>query len=123
MKAQIVEQVEFFSEAELENLEFLPEELEAIEAERVPDLDSISFEDIAEDLEAVLEGNAFSRPQQFPIHQLPPELKLEIMKHMTWERYQALRRVMNLPDPSPPLRRRMMANSLAARLQQTRKRR
>lgn len=55
MKAQIVEQVEFFSEAELESLEFLPEELEDIEAERVPDLDSISFEDIAEDLEAALE--------------------------------------------------------------------
>lgn len=55
MKAQIVEQVELFSEAELESLEFSPEELEAIEQERVPDLDSISFEDIAEDLDAVLE--------------------------------------------------------------------
>jgi hypothetical protein len=30
MKAQIVEQIEFFSEAELESLEFVPEELEAI---------------------------------------------------------------------------------------------
>lgn len=56
MKPQIVEQVEFFSEAELESLEFVPEELEAIEAERVPDLDSISFEDIAKDLEAYFEG-------------------------------------------------------------------
>lgn len=56
MKAQIVEQVEFFSKAELESLEFVPEELDAIEAERVPDLDSISFEGIAESLEAVLEG-------------------------------------------------------------------
>jgi hypothetical protein len=55
MKAQIAEQVELFSESELESLEFVPEELEAIEAERVPDLDSISFEDIAEDLEAAFE--------------------------------------------------------------------
>ncbi|MFB8788293.1 MAG: hypothetical protein U7123_05455 [Potamolinea sp.] len=57
MKAQIVEQIEFFSEAELESLEFLPEELEAIEEERVPDLESISFEDIAEELEAYFEGD------------------------------------------------------------------
>ncbi|KAB8315763.1 hypothetical protein SD81_030920 [Tolypothrix campylonemoides VB511288] len=56
MKAQIVEQVEFFSEAELQSLEFVPEELEAIEAERVPDLDSISFEEVAKDLEAYFEG-------------------------------------------------------------------
>jgi hypothetical protein len=56
MKAQIVEQIELFSEAELESLEFLPEELDAIEEERVPDLDSISFEDIAEELEACFEG-------------------------------------------------------------------
>lgn len=55
MKAQIVEQVELFSEAELQSLEFTIEELEAIEQERVPDLDSISFEDVAEDLAAVLE--------------------------------------------------------------------
>ncbi len=53
MKAQIVEQVELFTEAELESLEFVPEELEAIEQERVPNLESISFEDIAEDLEAI----------------------------------------------------------------------
>ena len=57
MKAQIVEQIEFFSEAELDSLEFVPEELEAIEKERVPDLDSISFEDIAEELEAYFEGD------------------------------------------------------------------
>ena len=57
MKAQITEQVEFFSEAELESLEFVPEELEAIEAERVPDLESISFEEVAKDLEAYFEGN------------------------------------------------------------------
>jgi hypothetical protein len=56
MKAQIIEQVEFFSEAELESLELVPEELEAIEAERVPDLDSISFEDIAKDMEASFEA-------------------------------------------------------------------
>lgn len=55
MRIQIVEQVELFSEAELESLEFVPEELEAIEAERVPDLDSISFEDIAKELEAYFE--------------------------------------------------------------------
>ncbi|MHC5717061.1 MAG: hypothetical protein ACYTX0_34340, partial [Nostoc sp.] len=55
MRPLIVEPLELFSEAELESLEFLPEELEAIEAERVPDLDSISFEDIAEELEASLE--------------------------------------------------------------------
>jgi hypothetical protein len=57
MKAQIVEQIELFSEAELESLEFLPEEVEAIEEQRVPDLDSISFEDIAEELEAYFEGD------------------------------------------------------------------
>jgi hypothetical protein len=57
MKAQIVEQIELFSEAEQESLEFLPEELEAIEEQRVPDLDSISFEDIAEELEAYFEGD------------------------------------------------------------------
>ncbi|KAB8315761.1 hypothetical protein SD81_030910 [Tolypothrix campylonemoides VB511288] len=56
MKAQIVEQVEFFSQAELQSLEFVPEELEAIEAERVPDLDSISFEEVAKELEAYFEG-------------------------------------------------------------------
>ncbi len=55
MKAQIVtiQQVELFTEAELESLEFVPEELEAIEQERVPNLESISYKDIAEDLEAI----------------------------------------------------------------------
>jgi hypothetical protein len=57
MKAQIVEQIELFSEAELESLEFLPEELEAIEEQRVPDLDSISFEEVAKDLEVYFKGN------------------------------------------------------------------
>ena len=57
MKAQIVEKIEFFSEAELESLEFLPEELEAIEEQRVPDLDSISFEEVAKDLEVYFKGN------------------------------------------------------------------
>ncbi|MDZ8096501.1 MAG: F-box protein [Nostoc sp. DedQUE05] len=56
MKAHIVEQVEFFSEAELESLEFVSEELDAIEKERVPDLDSISFEEVAKELEAYFEG-------------------------------------------------------------------
>ncbi len=60
MKAQIVEQIELFSEVELESLEFVPEELEAIEQERVPDLDSLSFEDIAEDLEAILKTDVIS---------------------------------------------------------------
>ena len=57
MRGQIVEveQIEF-SETELEDLEFTPEELEAIEEERVPDLDSISVEDVAENLQASLEG-------------------------------------------------------------------
>ncbi|WP_292753864.1 hypothetical protein [Nostoc sp. NMS4] len=41
MTAQIIEQFELFSEAELETLEFLPEELESIEAELIPDLESI----------------------------------------------------------------------------------
>ncbi len=80
MIAQVIEQVEFFSEAELESLEFVPEELEAIEAERVPDLDSISFEDIAKDMEAYfkgdikgvgLEGNVTSKPKPKPISPQP----------------------------------------------------
>ncbi len=143
MKAQIVEQVELFSEAELESLEFLPEELEAIEEQRVPDLDSISFEDIAEELEAYfegdmegaelegrggevyLEGNKFSRPSspRPRPRRLPPEIWLQIMPHMTWERYQAVRRVMGLPDATPAERRRMMNNSLTARLAASRRRR
>ncbi len=48
-----ISQVELFTEAELESLEFVPEELEAIEQERVPNLESISYKDIAEDLEAI----------------------------------------------------------------------
>lgn len=73
MKAQIVE-LELFTQAELESLEFVPEELEAIEQERVPDLESISFEDIAEDLEAILEAdnprmNALSDPEYLRIGQ------------------------------------------------------
>lgn len=56
MKVQLDKQVELFSEAELESLEFVPEELEAIEGERVPDLDSISFEEVAQDLEAFFKG-------------------------------------------------------------------
>ncbi|MFN6480408.1 hypothetical protein [Nostoc sp. DedQUE07] len=63
MRTQIVEQIELFSEAELESLEFVPEELEAIEAERVPDLDSISFEEVAKEMEAYfeVEGSVISR--------------------------------------------------------------
>ncbi len=58
MKARIVEQIELFSKEELHSLELLPEELEAIEAERVPDFESITFEDIAEDLGAVFEQDS-----------------------------------------------------------------
>jgi len=61
MRTQIVEQIELFSEAELESLEFLPEELEAIEEQRVPDLDSISFEDIAEELESSFEAEGLEK--------------------------------------------------------------
>lgn len=56
MKAQIVEQVEFFSEAELESLEFSLEELDAIEEERVPNLESISFDEVAKALESSFEA-------------------------------------------------------------------
>ncbi len=59
MKAQIVEQVEF-SKAQLQSLEFVKEELDAIEAELFPGLDSISFEDIAEDLEAAFEQDGMA---------------------------------------------------------------
>lgn len=79
MKAQIAEQVEFFSEAELESLEFVPEELEAIEAERVPDLDSISFEEVAKDLEAYFEGDIQeARLERLP--HLPNELWTLILR-------------------------------------------
>jgi hypothetical protein len=79
MKAQIVEQVELFSEAELESLEFVPEELEAIEEERVPDLDSISFEEITEALEAALETNGL--PSNF--FRLPPELAYRVFRYLS----------------------------------------
>ncbi|MEH2258255.1 hypothetical protein [Nostoc sp.] len=58
MKTEIVEQVELFSQEEIESLELLPEELEAIEAELVPNLENIYFEDIAEDLEAAFEQHS-----------------------------------------------------------------
>ncbi len=57
MKAEIVEEVEFFSQEEIENLELWSEELEAIEAELVPNLENISFEDVAEELEACFQEN------------------------------------------------------------------
>ena len=52
---QTLEQIELFSEAELEYLQFLPEELEEIESEQYPDLESISLEEVAKDLEAFFE--------------------------------------------------------------------
>ena len=51
-----VELFEPFSEADLEYLEFLPEELEKIESELYPDLEDISFEDVAEEMEAYFAG-------------------------------------------------------------------
>ncbi|QFS52757.1 hypothetical protein [Nostoc sphaeroides] len=57
MTTQIVENLELFSEAQLEALEFLPEELENIESELYPNLDSISLEVVAKDLEAYFEGD------------------------------------------------------------------
>jgi hypothetical protein len=56
MTTQIVENLELFSEAQLEALEFLPEELENIESELYPNLESISLEEVAKDLEAYFEG-------------------------------------------------------------------
>lgn len=55
MTVQIVEQIEYFSPGELEILEFLPEELENIESELYPDLENISLEEVARDLEAFFE--------------------------------------------------------------------
>jgi hypothetical protein len=56
MTTPIVENLELFSEAQLESLEFLPEELENIEFELYPNLESISPEQVAKDLEAYFEG-------------------------------------------------------------------
>lgn len=56
MTAHIVE-FELFTEAELETLEFFPEELESIEAELYPNLESISPHKVAKDLEAYFEGD------------------------------------------------------------------
>ena len=56
MIRQIVENLELFSEAQLEALEFLPEALENIESELYPSLESISLEEVAKDLEAYFEG-------------------------------------------------------------------
>lgn len=55
MTVLTTENVELFSEEELENLEFLPEELEDITSEQIPDLESISLKDVARDLEAFFE--------------------------------------------------------------------
>ncbi|MBD2526674.1 DNA/RNA non-specific endonuclease [Nostoc sp. FACHB-133] len=57
MTRQIVENLELFSEAQLESLEFLPEELENIESELYPNLESISLEEVAKDLEAYFDRN------------------------------------------------------------------
>jgi len=57
MSVQTVQQIEMFSEAELESLQFLPEELAEIRSELDPDLDSISLEKVASDLEAYFVKN------------------------------------------------------------------
>ena len=49
------EDIEMFSETEMEYLQFLPEELEEIESEQYRDLESISLEEVASDLEAFFE--------------------------------------------------------------------
>lgn len=51
MTVQTVEKIEMFSEAELETLQFMPEELELIQSEQIPDLESISLEEVARYLE------------------------------------------------------------------------
>ncbi|NJL78426.1 MAG: hypothetical protein HC917_05470 [Richelia sp. SM2_1_7] len=56
MIVKTIELIESFSEADLEFLEFLPEELEQIESELYPDLENISFEDVAEEMKAYLEA-------------------------------------------------------------------
>jgi len=57
MSVQTVEQIEMFSEAELESLQFLPEELAEIQSELNPNLESISLEEVASDLEAYFVEN------------------------------------------------------------------
>jgi hypothetical protein len=53
-----VEQFESFSEADAEAIAIQPEDLEALEAEVESTLENVSFEDVAEDLEAYFEGDA-----------------------------------------------------------------
>lgn len=55
MSAQTIEQIEMFSEAEMETLQFQLEELEDIQSELIPNLESISLEEVARDLEAYFE--------------------------------------------------------------------
>jgi len=61
MTAKTVEQVEAangtFSEADLETLEFQREDLEGIESELEQNLDNISYEDVADELEDMFEGD------------------------------------------------------------------
>ncbi|NEQ28598.1 MAG: hypothetical protein F6K28_58455, partial [Microcoleus sp. SIO2G3] len=57
MTTQIVENLELFSETEQEALEFLLEELENIESELYPELESISPEKVSKDLEVYFQGN------------------------------------------------------------------
>lgn len=49
MTVQTVEQIEMLSEADLENLQLLPEELAEIESELYPDLENISLEEVAQE--------------------------------------------------------------------------
>jgi hypothetical protein len=89
MITQIVENLESFSEAQLEALEFLPEELENIESELYPSLESISLEEVAKDLEAYFEGDIeqagletrLRRPPR--LQDLPTELLLKIGTYLS----------------------------------------
>jgi hypothetical protein len=56
MEARMVKQFEPFSKAELEILEFLPEELTNIEVELIPSLESLPPEKVAKNLEVYFES-------------------------------------------------------------------
>jgi hypothetical protein len=52
-----VAQIELFTEAEIESIVLQPEDLESLEAEMEGDLETISFEAVAETLEVYFEGD------------------------------------------------------------------
>lgn len=68
MTTQIVGNLELFSEAEIEALEFLPEELESTESELYPNLESISLEKVAKDLKAYFEGGVEQAGLEYDFH-------------------------------------------------------